>query len=60
MERAFIPAVLIWSAAAFADPTGDRLARWVAFDAPIGHEHMATDRLLESVARYSVRSSNRY
>ena len=46
MERAFIPAVLIWSAAAFADTTGDLLARWVALDAPIGHEHITTDRLL--------------
>ncbi len=49
MKRLFIPAVLIWSAATFADTTGDLLARWVALDAPIGHEHFATDRLLESL-----------
>ena len=49
MKRAFIPAVLIWSAAAFADPTADLLARWVALDAPIGHEHITTDRLLDSL-----------
>ncbi len=39
--------LLAWSASAFADTTGDLLSRWVALDAPIGHEHIATDRLLE-------------
>ncbi len=52
MKHAIMPAtvfLLIWSAGAVADTTGDLLARWVALDAPIGHEHMATDRLLESL-----------
>lgn len=49
MKRVIIPAVLIGSATAFADPTGDLLARWVALDAAIGHEHIATDRLLDSL-----------
>ncbi|GMR24265.1 MAG: hypothetical protein BMS9Abin37_2786 [Acidobacteriota bacterium] len=47
MKHALVPAVLMWSAATFANTTGDLLARWVALDAPIGYEHFATDRLLE-------------
>lgn len=49
MKPAFIAAFLLCTTVSLAATPGELLARWVALDAPIGHEHFATDRLLESL-----------
>jgi putative aminopeptidase FrvX len=42
-------ALLLGASAAYADSTGELLARWVALDAPLGYESFATDRLVETL-----------
>lgn len=49
MKQTLLLAAFLYSAAASADSTGELLARWVALDAPLGHEHFATERLLETL-----------
>ncbi len=43
----YVLAVLLFASTAHAEEAGELLARWVALDAPMGHEHITTDRLLE-------------